>query len=364
MANYKSQKRIVVAISGGIDSSVAAFLLKKAGFDLIGVFMRFWSENDLANFDHRCFSLEAEKRAKKIADLLDIPFYVFKLKREFKKRVIDYFLKEYKEGRTPNPCVVCNKEIKFGLFLKKALKLGADFVASGHYAKICQKNKDYKLLRAKDKKKDQSYFLWQLSQQQLKRILFPLANLTKNQVKNLAKKYKLPSLNVPESQEICFVKTSVNDFLKENLKLKPGKILNIEGKIIGQHEGLALYTIGQRKGIEISGGPYYVVKKDLKNNNLIVTPYFADKNLYQKRIVAKKVNWILKKEPKLPLKIEAQIRYNQKPVLAKITKKLKPKEYEIVFKKSQRAVTPGQSVVFYQKNLCLGGGEIATPNNF
>ena len=261
-------------MSGGLDSSVAAALLKRANFNLAGVFMKFWSSpaaDSLKGRWNRCCSPEAEKRARRVAQILGIPFYVLNFEKEFKKRVVDYFLRECKKGRTPNPCVVCNKQIKFGLLLEKALGLKGDFVATGHYTRLrretqnlnvkCQiKSKcqmsNVKILRGKDKMKDQSYFLWQLNQKQLKHILFPMGDYTKKQARTLAKKYGLPVLGIPESQEICFVRTTVNDFLSHYFKPKSGKIIDTKGKIIGEHQGLFLYTIGQRKGIEVSGGPW------------------------------------------------------------------------------------------------------------
>ncbi len=359
-------------MSGGVDSSVAAALLKQQGYDVIGVFMKFWTEprsgsasinadkkTDLRRYENRCCSSESEKRARQVANILGIPFYVFNFEKEFKKRVVDYFLKEYKEGRTPNPCVVCNKEIKFGLLLEKALKLGADYVATGHYARIKKKGAKLLLLRGRDKNKDQSYFLWQINQRQLSRILFPVGDYVKNKVRAIAKKFNLPVLDIPESQEICFIPTNLNYFLARHLKIKPGLILTAEGKKIGQHQGLPFYTIGQRKGIELSGGPFYVAAKDLKKNTLIVTSFFNDKILYSKELIAKNVNWISGRESKLPLKIKAQIRYGHKPVLATIAETLSPKTYTIVFEKPQRAITPGQSVVFYTGRKLLGGGIIS-----
>ncbi|MBU2579268.1 tRNA 2-thiouridine(34) synthase MnmA [Patescibacteria group bacterium] len=413
MSKTNKQKKVVIAMSGGVDSSVAAALLRKQGFDVIGVFMKFWREplkNKLTGKWNRCCSLEAEKKAREVAAILDIPFYVFDFKKEFKKTVVDYFIKEYKEGKTPNPCVICNKKIKFGLLLEKALSLNADFVATGHYARLhryacpkllhcCGRAKhcgqarvspantektrkipSYKLFRGKDKTKDQSYFLWQLNQKQLKRILFPVGNYTKVQVRDLAKKFNLPVLDIPESQEICFIQTTLNDFLTRRIKSKPGSITTIEGEKIGQHKGLPFYTIGQRKGIELSGGPFYVTNKNLKQNALIVAP-FSNKNLYKKTLIAKNINWTSGQEPKLPLKINAQIRYGHKAVQAIITKKLQPARiatparsrysvsggqsvaggttsYKLIFGTRQRAITPGQSVVFYQGQEVAGGGII------
>lgn len=341
-------------MSGGIDSSVAACLLKKAGFDVIGIFMKFWSEADLKGSWNRCCSPEAEKRARQVAKILNLPFYVFNFEKEFKKGIVDYFLKEHKTGRTPNPCVVCNKKIKFGLLLEKAMTLEADYVATGHYA-LKREIKNYKLLKAKDKNKDQSYFLWMLNQNQLKHILFPIGEYTKDKVRKLAKKFKLPVLNIPESMEICFIKSTINDFLERHLKSKPGKITNPKGAIIGKHQGLHFYTIGQRRGVKLTGGPYYVLDKNQKKNLLIVTK--NQKDLYKKELVVKNVNWISGKVPKLPLKIRAKIRYRHKASKATIYY-LKSNIYHLIFDKPQRAITPGQSTVFFRGQEVLGGGII------
>ncbi len=339
-------------MSGGIDSSVAACLLKKAGFDVTGIFMKFWSEADLRGSWNWCCSPEAEKRARQVAKILNLPFYVFNFKKEFKKRIVDYFLKEYKAGRTPNPCVVCNKKIKFGLLLEKALAL-ADYVATGHYARKQEtRNKKqeikYKLFKARDRNKDQSYFLWQLNQKQLKHILFPVGNYTKDEVRKLAKDFKLPLFNIPESMEICFINTTINDFLRQYLEPKTGPIVEQVHhgvrRIVGQHQGLWFYTIGQRKGIELPGGPYYVLDKNQKKSRLIVIK--NQKDLYKKELVAKNVNWISGKAPRLPLKIKAKIRYRHKASPATVYY-LRSNIYHLKFNKSQRAITPGQSVVFY-----------------
>jgi tRNA-specific 2-thiouridylase len=355
-------RKALVLMSGGIDSSVAAALLKKEGFEVIGAFMRL---ANLSRFD------EAKERAEKVAKILKIPFYVFNLEKEFKKKIIDYFLKEYKAGNTPNPCVLCNKEIKFGLLLEKALSLDADFVATGHYARIKGiRNKElgireFKLLRAKDKNKDQSYFLWMLNQEKLKRILFPIGNYTKEEVRNFAKKFKLPVLKAKKSVEICFIEKTVNDFLGKYLKEKPGKIVDTQGKVLGEHRGLWFYTIGQRKGIGLPGGPWWVIDKDLKKNFLIVTR--NEKDLLKKELFCKDVNWISGKEPKLPLKVKTKIRY--KTNFAKATihstflhlrkcENINNKIYRVIFEKPQKAITPGQSAVFYKGEEVLGGGII------
>ena len=372
-------------MSGGLDSSVAAALLKRAGsdelrsssrfanarvFDVIGVFMKFWSEPEkdgLVGVSNRCCSPEAEVRARKVAKILKIPFYVLNFEKEFKKRIVDYFLKEHKGGKTPNPCVVCNKEIKFGLLLERALKLDADFVATGHYARKNELTTNnlqpttYKLLGAKDRNKDQSYFLWMLNQDQLKRILFPIGNYTRKEVKNLAKKFKLPVLKARKSVEICFIKTTIEDFLKKHLKGNLGPVVEQVHygvkKIIGEHRGLWFYTIGQRKGIKLPGGPYWVLDKDLNKNLLIVTK--NEKDLYQKELICKNVNWISGKEPNLPLKIKAKIRYRHQLASATLDYNPKSKVYSLKFQKPQRAITPGQSVVFYKGQEVLGGGIIS-----
>lgn len=342
-------------MSGGVDSSVAAALIKERGMEAIGVFMRLYPGSLRGS----------EKGARKVAKILGIPFYVLNFEEEFKKKVIDYFLREYKKGRTPNPCVVCNKEIKFGLLLEEVKKMRGDFLATGHYVKKSEVKSQklkviYKLLRGRDREKDQSYFLWQLNQKQLRHTLSPIGDYTKKEVRDLARKFKLPVLDLPESQEVCFIKDSCNDFLTRYFKPKPGKVVNTRGKVIGQHQSLWLYTIGQRKGIGLSEGPWYVMDKDFKRNILVVTK--KKKDLEKKELVAENVNWISDKEPKLPLKIKAKIRYRHKMAKAVLTQnsKLKAQNYiKVIFEKPQRAITPGQSVVFYQGEELLGGGIIA-----
>ena len=403
----RKKGKVVVAMSGGVDSSVAAALLKKDNYEVIGVFMKIWQPRRKAVektglSGNRCCSLENEKRARLVAAELNIPFYVFNFEKEFKKKVVDYFLKEEKAGRTPNPCVVCNKEIKFGLLLKTALKLGANYIATGHYVRLCREAAgplfvgragksrvlNYKLFKAKDKNKDQSYFLWQLNQKQLKHILFPIGDYTKDEIKELAKKFNLSVFDAPESQEVCFIGANIKDFLKKYLKIKKGLILEktidnqkkiiasempglfqtnkysrilknmkmFKGyRVLGVHNGLAFYTIGQRKGIKLGGGPYWVLDKDIKRNILIVTK--NEKDLYKKELIAKNINWISGKTPNLPLRARVQIRYRHRPVLAEI-KQQKGGKLKIIFSKPQRAVTPGQSVVFYQNQELLGGGTI------
>jgi tRNA-uridine 2-sulfurtransferase len=335
------KKKVLVAMSGGVDSSVSAALLKKAGFDVSGVFMRFWKERGVVS--------EGEKLAKLSAEKIGIPFYILDLKKEFKNKVVNYFLKELKLGLTPNPCVFCNKEMKFKFLFDFALKIKADFIATGHYAKIVKRGNAFKIFEAKDKDKDQSYFLWRLGQKELSRLIFPMASLIKKtEVRKIAKDLKLPSAVADESQEICFITSDISGFLKRNIKGKPGKIRNKQGEEIGQHNGLWFYTIGQRKGISISGKePYYVLSKDFKKNELIVG---TAKDLFTKSISIKDSNWISGKKPKSNLKIKARIRYRQKafPIILRNNK--------AIFIKQQTAPAPGQSIVFYRGQELLGGG--------
>lgn len=337
-------------MSGGVDSSVAAALLKRQGFQVIGVFMRFWfssAKNKPVARWNKCCSIEAEQRAREVARVIGIPFYVFNFEKEFKKRIVDRFLAEHKAGLTPNPCVYCNKEIKFGLLLEKSLALGAQYIATGHYVRRQGK----KTLRGSDPKKDQSYFLWRLNQQQLSHVLFPVGGYKKTHVRALAKKFGLPVWATPESQEICFVPDTINEFLKRYFKPKKGKIVDASGKILGGHQGLIFYTIGQRKGIMLPQGPYWVEDKDFKKNLLIVTK--NEKDLLKKELFFREANWLAGKSLKLPFKATAKIRYRAK--LAKVTIF---KNNRVVFAKSQRAITPGQSVVFYKNQELLGGGII------
>jgi len=351
--------KVVCAMSGGIDSSVSAALLKKAGFDVIGIFMKFWSDSEggcrIDLNKNRCCSAESESRARKIAGILGIPFYVLDLEKEFKQKVVDNFLKVCKKGATPNPCVVCNKEIKFGLLIKKAKALGADLVATGHYAK---KIKNYRLFTSADELKDQTYFLYRLSQEQLRHILFPVGGFTKPQVRKMAKKFKLPLLEVPESQEICFMPGSAQEFLKKYLKENPGKIIERTGegeeRIIGYHSGLWFHTIGQRKGMGLPGGPYYALEKDMENNKLIVTR--NEKDLEQKEVIFKDPSWISGQEPNFPLKARARIRYRHPLAPVVVDRTEKEHIFKAVFDEPQKAVTPGQSIVFYAARAGKNGG--------
>lgn len=338
-------------MSGGVDSSAAAALLKKQGYEVIGIFMRFWSDENRGMPINRCCSLEAYSDARRVAQKLKIPLYTMNMKAPFKKTVVDYFLKEYGAGRTPNPCVECNRFIKFGELFKKARAIGAEYIATGHYARA----EKGKLLKGKDPGKDQSYFLYTLTHDKLKHILFPVGGYNKPRVRAMAKKLGLPVHAKHDSQEVCFVGESLKNFLKKYLKVKPGEIIELESrKNLGEHEGLPFYTIGQRRGLELGGGPWYVVKIDAKKNVIYISR--GEKKLLSKELIAEKVNWISGVAPKLPLRAKVKIRYKHKEVPA-VIKKIK-NNYKIIFDKPQRAVTAGQSAVFYRGDEVLGGGVI------
>lgn len=345
-------------MSGGVDSSVAALLLKKQGYDVVGVFMKFWYEAGVR--ENRCCSEEARKDAMRVCAKLNIPFLTWDFQKEFKRLVVDDFISGYKKGMTPNPCVVCNKEIKFGLFFKKALKMGADYIATGHYVRLRKTNPKlithYSLLAAKDINKDQSYFLWNLTQKQLKYCLFPTGDYVKEEVRKLAKKYRLLVALKKESQEICFVKDAdLSGFLRTRIHAKKGAIIELKtGKKIGEHQGIQFYTIGQR--VPIGGtGPYYVFSRDLRKNQLLVIPK-NDKFFFRKEIKLKNVNWISSQPPKSQ-KILVRTRYRQPLIKAKFI--VHSSSFMVKFDQSVKFVAPGQSAVFYSKGgELLGGGVI------
>ena len=343
-------------MSGGVDSSVTAALLQKQGYNVTGFFM-------ILNKSEK--AKEAQSSAQKIAQFLNIPFYALDLSSLFQKKIIDYLVAGYKSGRTPNPCIVCNKEIKFGAMLEKALSFDFDYVATGHYVKLKAKSEKRKvdhsqLFKAYDTKKDQSYFLYTLTQEKLKHLLFPIGDYTKQEVRLIAKKVGLSVYNRKESQDICFLGgEKMIDFLKKKIKSRAGKIMDINTKKeLGCHQGLPFYTLGQRQGIGVGGtGPYYVVWIDSKRNILWVSKDHNDPKIIGKELIVKNVNWVAGKEPKLPLKCKVKIRYNKKLADAMI-KKVEQGIYKIFFVKSQRAITRGQSAVFYSDEELLGGGII------
>ena len=341
------KQKILVAMSGGVDSSVTAALLKKQGYDVTGVFMISWKEKG------DCMWKNEFNDAKKVAEKLNIKIFTWDFSKEYKNKIFKYFIQAYKQGITPNPDTLCNKYIKFGSFLDQAKKLGFDKIATGHYAKIKKINKKYYLYQAKDTSKDQSFFLYELTENKLTYIIFPLGNLTKKQVRKLAEKFNLPVSQKKDSYGICYIgEKNMQKFLGKYIKEKSGNIINKNNNILGKHDGLYHYTIGQRQRIKIGGtGPYFVIKKDYKNNNLIVTNNSEDKGLYIKNINIKNIHFINSK-PELPISCLARFRNLQKLI------KIKLYNNKIIFKTPQKAVAPGQVIVFYKGKRVLGGGII------
>ncbi len=348
--------KVAVAMSGGVDSSVAAVIMtnKYGKNNVIGLTMKLFCYQDTEN-KKSCCSLDSIEDAKTVCNKLGIAHYVINAEKEFKKEVINNFITEYDEGRTPNPCVRCNKYIKFDLLIKKAREYGINYVATGHYAQIENNGQEYKLLKGIDSGKDQSYFLYDLPQEKLQSILFPLGKMTKLNVRKIAKKYDLVTAYKKESQDICFISNTVEEFLKSRIKQKSGSIVDLKGKKLGKHEGLALYTIGQRKGL--GGGfkePMFVIRSDRKTNELVIGPEI---NLFTNELVAEKIVWVSKKIPTFPFNCKTRIRYQSEETGCQI------EEYnnkiKVYLATPQRAISPGQSVVFYLNDVVLGGGIIA-----
>ncbi len=355
----KENKKVIIAMSGGVDSSVAASLLSQKYTNLMGIFLHFWKDNDdKKEIENKCCSTKSLMDARAICDQLGFSLYTLNFSENFKKDIVDYFLDEYKNGRTPNPCVKCNKFIKLGLLIERAQELGYDYVASGHYAVVKRIANKYKLFKSVDETKDQSYFLYTLNQKQLSHLLFPLGKYKKTEVRKMAEKAGLAVAKKSDSQEICFISgKSHNDFLKKHLSLVSGDIKDSDGVILGEHRGLPLYTLGQRKGIELGGdGPYYVTKLDYKNNVLYVTNNSNDLDIFSSSFLVNELNWISGEEPTLPLKTEVVTRYHSSPIECELDK-YKDK-YIVKLKNPERAITPGQSAVFYNGNEVLGGGII------
>lgn len=338
-------------MSGGVDSSVAAALLKERGFDVRGVHIKMWSDERIP-----CQFKEDRRDALRVAMKLDIPFETWDLTSEYRAEVVNYMISEYAAGRTPNPDVMCNRKIKFGIFLKKALERGADYIATGHYVGLMRNAEYYRLNIAKDLNKDQSYFLWTLGQDQLQHCLFPIGAYTKPEVREFARVCGLPTAEKPDSQGICFIgEIDLVNYLKSYIPTMPGRMITTAGDAIGVHEGLAFYTIGQREGLGIGGGiPYYVAKKDLQTNTLVVAKGPFDETLFSSMLTAYDVHWISGKEPELPLRCVARIRYRQ-PLQQAIVEKISDDTVMVRFEEPQRAITPGQSIVWYRDQEMLGG---------
>ena len=351
--------RVVVGISGGVDSSVAAYLLKQQGHDVVGLFMINWDADD-----GQCTAMEDYEDVKRVCDKIGIPYFSVNYAKEYYERVFTYFLDEYKKGRTPNPDVLCNREIKFGPFLEKAKALGADMIATGHYAKTFQKDGKTYLAKASDLTKDQSYFLNQLSQKQLSSVIFPLADITKKEVREIAKKLELSTAEKKDSTGICFIgERNFKKFLKQYLPAQSGEIRTLDEKVVGQHDGLMYYTIGQRRGLNLggthdgNGERWFVLKKDLEKNVLYVSQGECQE-LFSNGLYATDFNWIPEEPKENEFECFAKFRYRQPDQAVKVTV-LEDRKIKVDFKEKQRAITEGQFVVLYDKNgVCYGGGII------
>jgi tRNA-uridine 2-sulfurtransferase len=385
----RQARRVLIALSGGIDSAVSAYLLQKQGYEVEAAFMKNWSSTAGLKYDE-CPWLTDRQDALRVAAFLRIPLHTLDFEKQYKKTVLDYFFNEYKAGRTPNPDVMCNKEIKFKWLYEWAMKHGFDCLATGHYAQILgpvdnfapQKMKNekiknkgrggalsqksitpeaatrYFLLRSSDEFKDQTYFIYNIKTAQLPHVLFPIGHLKKSRVRALAKSIGLPNAGKKESMGLCFVgRIRLKDFLEQKLRRKPGPIIDQHGKEIGEHEGLHYYTIGQRQGIRIGAqGPYYVTRKDLATNTLYVTNNPKDKSLEVKEIEIHSVNWI---SPVSDFPLSATGRFRHQGELEKLkVEKIKKDHYRVIFARPQKAVASGQSLVLYEGKVCLGGGVI------
>ncbi len=391
---------IAVGMSGGVDSSVAAALLKKQGYNVVGFFMKNWGDT-YGLKESECPWVQDREDALRVAAVLDIPIHTLDFEEEYKNQVLEYFFKEYEAGRTPNPDVMCNSQIKFGVFLREALKLGADYIATGHYARVGTSSKfqvqsdnnhtvisseakrsreiplhtdikeisplvstlgrndeDVHLLKGIDENKDQSYFLYRLTSEQLSKSIFPIGEIEKPKVRELAKEFGLPTAEKRDSQGVCFVgHLDLQKFLKQKINEQPGDIVLTDGKKVGEHTGLFWYTTGQRKGINVGGiGPLYVVEKDFKTNQLVVTHNRDDERLYTQEVILSDVNWINGWDS-IPKHCEGRIRYREKLSTCTV-EKIEDDRYRVVFAEPQWAVAAGQSVVLYDHEVCLGGGVI------
>ncbi|CAM4133114.1 tRNA 2-thiouridine(34) synthase MnmA [Paenibacillus alkaliterrae] len=363
MDKPKASTRVVVGMSGGVDSSVTALLLKQQGYDVIGIFMKNWDDTD--EFGH-CTAEEDSEDVRRVCDQIGIPYYTVNFERQYYDKVFTYFLDEYKRGRTPNPDVMCNREIKFGDFLQRALELGADYLATGHYARVERTPEgETKLLRGVDSNKDQTYFLSALNQKQLAKAMFPIGHLPKPEVRRIAEEAGLYTAKKKDSTGVCFIgERNFKTFLSGYLPAQSGDMIDIRsGEKKGRHDGLMYYTLGQRQGLGIggsgSGEPWFVAEKDLERNLLYVVQGEQHPSLYSVSLTATGMNWIVPSSYAGPLRCTAKFRYRQQDQGVTVTM-MEDGSAHIVFDKPQKAVTPGQAVVLYDGDICLGGGTIDT----
>lgn len=355
------KEKVVVGMSGGVDSSVAAHLLKKAGYDVIGVTMQIWQDEDrfTQEAEGGCCGLSAVDDARRVAQDLEIPYYVMNFKQEFKSNVMDYFVNEYLQGRTPNPCIACNRYVKWESLLKRSLDIGADYIATGHYARILKlENGRYTLRKSATAAKDQTYALYNLTQYQLAHTLMPVGEFTKDEIRNIAQDINLRVAHKPDSQEICFIPD--NDyakFIEENSgeKIIPGNFVNSAGEVIGKHKGITHYTVGQRKGLNLSlGHPAFVLEIRPETNEVVIG---TNDEVFSDKLYANNLNFMSIEDLEGSMEVEAKIRYSHQGAKCTI-KKVGPDEVECIFEEPQRAITPGQAVVFYNDDYIVGGGTI------
>lgn len=356
-AKAPEETTVVVGMSGGVDSSVTAYLLKEQGYNVIGIFMKNWDDTDENGF---CTATEDYEDVIAVANQIGIPYYAVNFEKEYWDKVFTYFLDEYKLGRTPNPDVMCNKEIKFKAFLDHAMRLGADFVATGHYARAVYEDSEHKLLRGVDTNKDQTYFLNQLSQDQIAKAMFPIGHMEKSEVRKIAEEANLATAKKKDSTGICFIgERNFKQFLSQYLPAQPGEMRTLDGTTMGRHDGLMYYTMGQRHGLGIGGDgePWFVVGKNLKENILFVEQGFHNELLYSEGLYASDISWTATMPVGTEFRCTAKFRYRQTdtPVTVRI---LDGGRLDVAFDERQRAITPGQAVVFYDGDICLGGATI------
>ncbi|WP_324100859.1 MULTISPECIES: tRNA 2-thiouridine(34) synthase MnmA [unclassified Gilliamella] len=362
MPNMNTSPKVVVGMSGGVDSSVSAYLLQQQGYQVVGLFMKNWEEDDT---DEYCSAAVDLADAQAVCDKLNIKLYTINFAAEYWDNVFEHFLSEYKAGRTPNPDILCNKEIKFKAFLEYAAQdLGADYIATGHYVRKRTTGDKVELLRGVDNNKDQSYFLYTLSKDQVRQSLFPVGELEKPQVRKIAEQLGLATASKKDSTGICFIgERKFSDFLARYLPAQAGAIRTVDGQVIGKHQGLMYHTLGQRKGLGIGGlkqaddTPWYVVDKDIKNNELIVAQGHDHPALFSDGLIAQQLHWVDRKAVTKPFTCTVKTRYRQQDIQCQVNP-ISEDKIEVIFAHPVAAVTPGQSAVFYQDEVCLGGGII------